>query len=64
LLGDANCDGSLRAADLTALVMAVATNDGGACGADADASGVVDEADLAATVSLLYGAAGDATEPE
>jgi len=51
--GDANCDRKVNAADLTglALILGGAPSD---CGADANADGIVDAADIAATLVLVF----------
>jgi len=50
---DANADGGVSAADLTAVALAAGSDD---AAADVDGSGRVDAADRAATVSSLFGA--------
>jgi hypothetical protein len=51
--GDANCDGAVTSTDVPAL--AVMLSDGESrCGADANGDGVLDEADVAATIDLMF----------
>ena len=53
LAGDANCDGRRSAADLTALLTAIA--DGNPmCGADANGDASVDDADVEALIALIF----------
>ncbi len=53
--GDANCDGSVTAADLTALVAVLEGIAPPLCvGADADQNGELDEADLPSIVDILF----------
>jgi len=53
--GDANCDGRVSAADLTALVRAMATDDSSSCpSADAVRDGVLDHRDAAAIVHAQF----------
>lgn len=54
LPGDANCDARVSAADVPALLMLVATGDDSQCGADVDANGVLDAADVDALPSRLF----------
>ena len=55
LAGDANCDAAVTAADLTSIVDLAAADSGPVCGADIDADGQVNEADLVALANSLFG---------
>jgi len=53
--GDANCNGRVDAADLTALVLLLASNGSDVCGfADANQSGEVDALDVDATIQAIF----------
>jgi len=52
--GDANCDASVTAADLTALVRATRQPGGGACSPDMDGNGPIDTTDFSITVDALF----------
>lgn len=55
LHGDANCDGRIDAADVTAVIALIPFIDSGDCGgADANDDDRVDAADIDATIRLLY----------
>ena len=54
LLGDANCDDAVTAADLPASLFLYGTSPPFACGADVDDNQVVDERDQTATIALLF----------
>ena len=56
LVGDANCDDRLSAADLTAIVRRIALPEAPACDADVDDDGDVDAADVDRAIALLYSA--------
>jgi hypothetical protein len=56
VIGDANCDRRVTAADVTAVVKLLPTGAPGTCaGADVDGDGAVDAADVAAAVTALFG---------
>jgi hypothetical protein len=52
--GDANCDTTVTAADLPAVVTLYVMVDAGTCGADINQNGVVDQDDVNATVGLIF----------
>jgi YVTN family beta-propeller protein len=52
--GDGNCDGSLSAADVTALVARIPSGDPGACGADISRDGRITESDLTPLVTVVF----------
>ncbi len=53
--GDANCDGSVNAVDLTALARKIPMNDIASCpAADAIRDGILDREDVAATVRAIF----------
>jgi hypothetical protein len=51
---DANCDGLVNAADVTALIERLPSGDPGACGADVVRDGTVTTADLPPLISVLF----------
>jgi len=53
--GDANCDGVVSAADLVAVVAAIASDAEPVCGEDANQDGDVDAADLDQVAALIFG---------
>jgi outer membrane protein assembly factor BamB len=54
--GDANCDGAVSAADLTAALERLPTGQAGACPfVDADCDGGVGPGDIAAIIALIFG---------
>jgi hypothetical protein len=53
--GDANCDGVVSAADLVAVVAAIASDGEPVCGEDANQDGDVDAADLDQVAALIFG---------
>ena len=54
--GDANCDGTTSAADVTALVRSIVTGARAACGLDdVNGDGRVDDADLAPLIAAIFG---------
>ena len=57
--GDANCDTRVSAADLAALVRAIANGGQPPCGADVDASGAADAGDVAGLVAAVFSTAQD-----
>jgi hypothetical protein len=55
ILGDANCDRGVGAADLPALVKAIAsTEPESTCGADTDQNGDIDEGDVPIAIELIF----------
>ena len=52
--GDANCDLKVTAADLSSVVLLASRGSAGVCGADVNGDGVVDDADITATISALF----------
>jgi len=59
IAGDANCDGSLTVADLSAVVLFLSTEspDSSTCGLDANGDGLVDERDLSTIQEALFAGA-------
>jgi hypothetical protein len=53
--GDANCDQRVSAADLTEFLLQLAAGSPARCGADANADGTLDEADIETITDLLFG---------
>ena len=54
LLGDANCDGQVNAADLPAEVALVGQHEALPCGADLNGDLIVDEQDLSLLADVLF----------
>lgn len=52
--GDANCDGAVTAADLSAVIDNLALGTPPSCGSDADGNGALDSGDVDATIRLLF----------
>lgn len=53
--GDANCDQRVSAADLPAFLLQLAASGPATCGADANADGTLDEADIEKISGLIFG---------
>ena len=61
--GDANCDGRISAADLTALTMNIVNGTHAPCGLDdVNRDSQVDSDDIAALVAVLFGPSGTSTQ--
>ena len=56
--GDANCDGRIGAADLTAIVLAIADGGEPVCGADVGGDGAVGATDLDELIARMFGPGG------
>jgi len=54
LPGDANCDGSVTAADVSALVQIISSGGGNRCGADVNHDGVVNGEDITLTTDKIF----------
>jgi hypothetical protein len=63
--GDANCDDGINAADLAAVVLAIAAGEIGDCErSDADCDGVLSESDAVIVVLRMFGASASPACPE
>jgi hypothetical protein len=54
--GDANCDGVVTAADVSAVVTQIAAGGQPHCGADANGNGLVEADDIAETIRRIFNA--------